>query len=408
MLDRRIFAAVLVAAVLGPNAAVQAQDWPQRPVRFIYPFAAGSAGDSAARIISQRLSEVFKQQFIIENRVGASGTLAAEAVAHAPPDGYTLFWATSPQISITPALQKVPYDPVKDFIPISAALTNSTVLVVNQKVPVKSVAEYIAWVKAQPEKLAYAQSGAGSIIHLAMEMFLARAGLKMTPVGYKGNALAMTDVVAGHVPTMFSLLGDALEQAKGGTIRMLAVTELATLAAGARHSNGQRIRLPRLQCHRLERTPRAGRHAQGDRRSPVGGDRPCGQGSADRGAPDRSRRRAARQQARGIGHHDRRPRYRCGPKPCPLPASSRRLPLHMVTCAVANGFVRLAGRALPASASRPPSGILADVRATFIRSRTRRVAGMIGRVGSVWLLPQRPWLRGFGALRRRTSMRRLG
>ncbi len=195
-------------------------------MRFIYPFAAGSAGDSAARIISQRLSEVFKQQFIIENRVGASGTLAAEAVAHAPPDGYTLFWATSPQISITPALQKVPYDPVKDFIPISAALTNSTVLVVNQKVPVKSVAEYIAWVKAQPEKLAYAQSGAGSIIHLAMEMFLARAGLKMTPVGYKGNALAMTDVVAGHVPTMFSLLGDALEQAKGGTIRMLAVTSL--------------------------------------------------------------------------------------------------------------------------------------------------------------------------------------
>jgi tripartite-type tricarboxylate transporter receptor subunit TctC len=226
MLDRRIFAAVLAAAVLGPSAVAQAQDWPQRPVRFIYPFAAGSAGDSAARIISQRLSEVFKQQFIIENRVGASGTLAAEAVAHAPPDGYTLFWATSPQISITPALQKVPYDPVKDFIPISAALTNSTVLVVNQKVPVKSVAEYIAWVKAQPEKLAYAQSGAGSIIHLAMEMFLARAGLKMTPVGYKGNALAMTDVVAGHVPTMFSLLGDALEQAKGGTIRMLAVTSL--------------------------------------------------------------------------------------------------------------------------------------------------------------------------------------
>jgi tripartite-type tricarboxylate transporter receptor subunit TctC len=226
MLDRRIFAAALVAAVLGPSAVAQAQDWPQRPVRFIYPFAAGSAGDSAARIISQRLSEVFKQQFIIENRVGASGTLAAEAVAHAPPDGYTLFWATSPQISITPALQKVPYDPVKDFIPISAALTNSTVLVVNQKVPVKSVAEYIAWVKAQPEKLAYAQSGAGSIIHLAMEMFLARAGLKMTPVGYKGNALAMTDVVAGHVPTMFSLLGDALEQAKGGTIRMLAVTSL--------------------------------------------------------------------------------------------------------------------------------------------------------------------------------------
>jgi tripartite-type tricarboxylate transporter receptor subunit TctC len=226
MFDRRIFAAVLAAVALGPNAAAQAQDWPQRTVRFIYPFAPGSAGDSAARIISQRLSEVFKQQFIIENRVGASGTLAAEAVAHATPDGYTLFWATSPQISITPALQKVPYDPVKDFIPISAALTNSTVLVVNPKVPVKSVAEYIAWVKAQPVKLAYAQSGAGSIIHLAMEMFLARAGLKMTPVGYKGNALAMTDVVAGHVPTMFSLLGDAIEQAKGGNIRMLAVTSL--------------------------------------------------------------------------------------------------------------------------------------------------------------------------------------
>jgi tripartite-type tricarboxylate transporter receptor subunit TctC len=227
MPTRKMFAALLAGLVgsLAVNLA-NALDWPQRPVRFIYPFAAGSAGDSAARVISQRLSEVFKQQFIVENRVGASGTLAAEAVAHAPPDGYTFFWATSPQISITPALQKVPYDPVKDFVPVSAALTNSSVLIVNQKVPVKSVAEFIAWVKAQPEKLAYAQSGPGSIIHLAMEMFLSRAGLQMTPVGYKGNAPAMTDVIAGHVPTMFSLLGDALQQAKSGTIRMLAVTSL--------------------------------------------------------------------------------------------------------------------------------------------------------------------------------------
>jgi tripartite-type tricarboxylate transporter receptor subunit TctC len=227
MLERRMFAIALSAAILFcQSAAAQAQDWPQRPVRFIYPFAAGSAGDGAARIIAQHLSQVFGQQFIVENRVGASGTLAAEAVAHAPPDGYTFFWATSPQISITPALQKVPYDPVKDFVPVSAALTNSSVLIVNHNVPVKSVSEFIAWVKAQPEKLAYAQSGPGSIIHLAMEMFLSRAGLKMTPVGYKGNAPAMTDVIAGHVPTMFSLLGDAVQQAKSGTIRMLAVTSL--------------------------------------------------------------------------------------------------------------------------------------------------------------------------------------
>jgi tripartite-type tricarboxylate transporter receptor subunit TctC len=226
MLDRRIFAAALFAALLGQSAAAQAQDWPQRTVRLIYPFAAGSSGDNAARVIAQRLSEVFKQQFIVENRVGASGTLAAEAVAHASPDGYTFFWATSPQISITPALQKVPYDPVKDFVPVSAALTNSSVLIVNQNVPVKTVAEFIAWVKAQPEKLAYAQSGPGSIIHLAMEMFLSRAGLKMTPVGYRGNAPAMSDVIAGHVPTMFSLLGDALQQAKSGAIRMLAVSSL--------------------------------------------------------------------------------------------------------------------------------------------------------------------------------------
>jgi len=219
-----LFASLSVLIALGLTGPAQSQAWPQKPVRIIYPYAAGSAGDAAARLTAQRLGEVFGQPFIVENRVGANGALAAEAVARSPADGHTLFWAASPQISIAPAMKKLSYDPVKDFAPISAVNTHTFVLVVNPRLPARTLAEFVGYVRAQPDKLAYAEGSVGSVGHLAMALFLKRAGLEMTNVSYKGNAPALTDVIAGHVPTTFSLIGDTLPHAKSGNIRLLAVS----------------------------------------------------------------------------------------------------------------------------------------------------------------------------------------
>jgi tripartite-type tricarboxylate transporter receptor subunit TctC len=207
-----------------------AQDWPNRPVKIIVPFAPGGNADGMARIIGQRLGEVLGQSFVVENRTGAGGVIAVESVARSPADGYTLLWGVQPQIVIIPAIQKVPYDPVKDLVPISVLATNPFVLVVNGKLPVKSVAEFVSYVKAQPAKLSYGSSGIGSVAQLAMALFLKRAGLDMTPVHYKGNAPALVDVVAGHVPVMFSSLADALPQAQAGNVRLIAMSGLKRAA----------------------------------------------------------------------------------------------------------------------------------------------------------------------------------
>lgn len=222
-----VLAALALAVGLFVNADAQAQnsDWPQRPVRVIVPFAAGGNIDVVARITCQRMSEVFGQQFVVENRVGGNGTIAAETVMHAPPDGYTLFWAGPAVVSIFPAITKAAYDPVKDFKPISVIGVNPQVLVVNAKLPIANLAEFIAYVKAAPEKLPYAGGGGpGSLSNLLMALFLKRAGLEMTSVSYRGTAPAMTDLIAGHIPTMFDPLSEALPQSQAGNIRMIGVS----------------------------------------------------------------------------------------------------------------------------------------------------------------------------------------
>ena len=205
----------------------QAQLWPQRPVRVIAPYAAGGNSDGMARIVAQRLTDAFGQTFVVENRLGANGAIATEAVARSPADGYTLLWGATPPLTINPALTKVNYDPIKDFAPISVVAVNAFVLVVNKSFPPKTVAEFIAYVRAQPTKLAYAEGSAGSLTHLTMALFLKRADLQMTNVSYRGNAPALTDVVAGHLPTMFSNISDAMPQAATGSIRLLAVSSKA-------------------------------------------------------------------------------------------------------------------------------------------------------------------------------------
>jgi tripartite-type tricarboxylate transporter receptor subunit TctC len=195
-----------------------------RPVRIIYPYAAGSVADATARLLAHRLSDVFHQPFIVENRPGANGAIAAEAVARAAPDGHTLFYALTPQIAISPAISRLRYDPIADFVPISTVNTSPFALIVHPSLPATTVEQFIEYVAARPDQLAYAEGGVGSINQLAMILFLRRAGIQMIDVSYKGNSLALADVVSGHVAAMFSLFGDALQQTKSGMVRMLAVT----------------------------------------------------------------------------------------------------------------------------------------------------------------------------------------
>jgi tripartite-type tricarboxylate transporter receptor subunit TctC len=222
MLTRMQFVALVALVAL--TESVEAGEWPERPVKIIYPYAAGGAGDATARLIARRLSEHFGQPFIVENRAGANGIIATEAVARSTPDGYTLLWAITPQIAISPAMTKLPYDPRADFVPISAVCTNSFALVVNANISARTVSEFLDYVRAQPKGFAYAEGGAGSITHLSMVLFLNRARLKGTNVSYKSTVAALTDVVAGHLPAMFAVFGDTLPQAESGAIRLLAVS----------------------------------------------------------------------------------------------------------------------------------------------------------------------------------------
>lgn len=198
--------------------------WPEKPVKIIVPFAPGGSADASARILAHGLGDILGQQFVVENKGGASGMLAAMAVARAPADGYTLFWATLTQIAIVPAVQSAPYDPAKDFAPITLIGTNPFVLFVNQSVPVKTLKEFVEYVKKHPGEITYAAAGAGSQTHLLTELFLHRAGLHMIPVMYKGSGPAMNDVRAGHVKSFFTNLAFALPYANGGPIRLLAVS----------------------------------------------------------------------------------------------------------------------------------------------------------------------------------------
>jgi len=207
-----------------PASVLQAQTWPQRPVKVIVPFTAGGSTDTQARIISERLSAAIGQQFIVENRVGTGGATAAEFVAKSPADGYTLFFAATPQILIVPLIQKVNYDPLKDFAPISILGTNPFVLGVHISVPAKTLKEFIDYVKAHPGQLNYSSGGTGTGVHLTAALFASRAGLKMTHVPYKGGAQSVADLVGGQVQMTFGNTSDMIQHSKGGKIRLLAVS----------------------------------------------------------------------------------------------------------------------------------------------------------------------------------------
>jgi tripartite-type tricarboxylate transporter receptor subunit TctC len=213
----------LSGAVAAPSRAT-AQSYPSRAVTIVVPYAAGGNSDSITRLIAQRFGEKLGQPFVVENRTGAAGALAAEFVARAPADGYTLFMSALSQTVIVPLVSKTRYDPIKDFAPISAIGSNPFVLAVNKDLPAQTLAEFVAYVRARPRELAYASGGIGTQNHLAMALFLKQAGLEMIHVAYKGNAPSMADLVAGHVPAMLSNPSDAAQQAASGQVRLLAVT----------------------------------------------------------------------------------------------------------------------------------------------------------------------------------------
>ena len=205
--------------------AVNAQaPWPQKPVKVLVPFPPGGVTDSLARITADWLTQRVGQPVVVENRPGASGAIAAEAAARAEPDGYTLFSAATPQLAIVPHVQKIGYDPIRDFAPISIVGTNPFALGCNQAIPATTLKQLVEHVRSRPGQLTYASPGSGSVGHLTMALFLARAGLKMEAVPYKGGGPAMADMVAGHVPCYFGNLNELIPHAGGGKVNILAVS----------------------------------------------------------------------------------------------------------------------------------------------------------------------------------------
>ena len=217
--------AALAAAAVFSAPAAQAQAYPSKPIRMVVGFPSGGAPDTLARIVSEKISPSWGQPVVVDNKPGAGGNIGAEAVAHAPADGYTLAMGTVGTHSINGALySKMPYDMVKDFTPVILVATTPNVLVVHPDVPAKNVAELIAMAKAKPGALTFGTPGVGTSLHVAGELFNVMAGVKITHVPYKGRAMAIPDLLGGHITMMFDNLPSALPVVKEGKLRALGVT----------------------------------------------------------------------------------------------------------------------------------------------------------------------------------------
>ena len=213
----------LSAALVLAMPVAQAQNYPNKPVRIISPYSPGGLGDLVPRAIANALSESLGQQFLVDNRPGASQAIGMQAAAKSPADGYTMVYGSVTSLAINPAVTKdLPYDPVKDFAPVSLCVTTPLFLVVHPSVPAKNVKELIALAKRQPGRLSFASGGAGSSNHLAGELLKLLAGVDLLHVPYKGAGPAMVDVMAGHVDMMLGAAG--LAEARAGRVKVLGVT----------------------------------------------------------------------------------------------------------------------------------------------------------------------------------------
>ena len=224
VIGRRLALALALQSLALPAFAA---DYPSKPIRLVVPYAPGGGADGVARIIAKKMSENIGQPIVIDNKGGAGSILGTEIVAKAEPDGYTLLLGQSGPISINPAVYKsLPYDPVKDFVPLSMTTAYPYILVVNADLPVKSLAEFVALAKSKPGAMNYGSTGVGAANHLVSELFNAKAGLKMTHVPYRGTALAVGDLLAGQLTMVFGDPVSVLSQMRAGKLRALAVTSL--------------------------------------------------------------------------------------------------------------------------------------------------------------------------------------
>ena len=211
--------------MLLPWGEAAAQSYPSKPIRFVVPYPPGGPLDTVARLLGQKISENVKQPVVVDNKPGAGGNIGADTVAKSAPDGYTILMGAVATHAINPTLYaSIPYDPVRDFQPVTQVASTPNVLIVNNSVPAANVREFIAYAKANPGKLNFGSGSTGSAGHLAGELFKTMAGVNMTHVPYKGAAPAMQDLIGGQVQLMFDNFASASTQVKAGKVKALAVT----------------------------------------------------------------------------------------------------------------------------------------------------------------------------------------
>ena len=211
-------------ALVACNAASAAEWAPTKPVRMIVGFPPGGATDLVARMIQPKLSASLGRSVIIDNRPGANGVISNELLAHAEPDGHTIGFGHIGTLVISPTIQKVPYDVHKDLAPIGLVVSLQNIIVVNPTLPAKNLNDYLALAKAKPGQMLYASSGSGSPGHLAAVLLESMTGVRMTHVPYKGGGPAITDLIAGHVPSFFAVISTGVPHVRSGKIRAIAVT----------------------------------------------------------------------------------------------------------------------------------------------------------------------------------------
>ena len=219
------------AALLSVAASLTAPSWaqttwPQRPIRLLVPFPPGGNTDGIARITAERLGQALGQTVVVENRAGGNGAIAADALAKAAPDGYTLLMAAMPVLAILPAISKTSFDPLRDFVPISIVGSNPFVMAVHKSVPATNVREFAEFIRKNPGKYNYASGGSGTVSHLSAALFAKRANLDMAHVSYKGGGPAVVDLLGGQVQMYFGNLSELAPHTAGGQIRIIGVSSL--------------------------------------------------------------------------------------------------------------------------------------------------------------------------------------
>ncbi|MGL5002645.1 MAG: Bug family tripartite tricarboxylate transporter substrate binding protein, partial [Casimicrobium sp.] len=220
---RASFVSLVATSALAFTAAVGAQTYPNKPIKFVVPFPAGSATDVVGRVLAEGMGKELGQSIVVENKAGAQGTIGAGEVKNAAPDGYTILVTTSTtQAAVVSLLKKVPYDPVKDFTPIGKIATTPFVLITNDKVPANNLKEFIAYVKANPGKVRFGQGSSGSWV--SGSLFASMIGGDMQMIPYKGIPPAITDMLGGSIEVVFADLGNAQAQIKGGKVKAFGVT----------------------------------------------------------------------------------------------------------------------------------------------------------------------------------------